>query len=287
MNTEGTELPAPPVAREKTVSLRPTFFGALRGVWLFTWKSQLTWRRVPILLISLLALPLLVYISISLSGVQNVDSLTSLRWGRSTTFCRWLIGFYFFMILPLNCVRTCGGLIRDELQADTLSFLTTRPLSRARLMAIKYLCQTGWLQIVMLIETLLLFAVGHLMHIPALGALIPVFLATQFLAVLAWSALGTLLGQVTKRYMALAMVYGLIVEMGIGSIPTNINTLSLMRHLKTLLAHNAALQNIYEWSVNRIPVSMGALALATGIFLSLAMLLFTFKEYHHTVEMQK
>jgi hypothetical protein len=96
-----------------------------------------------------------------------------------------------------------------------------------------------------------------------------------------------LLGQVTKRYMALAMVYGLIVEMGIGSIPTNINTLSLMRHLKTLLAHNAALQNIYEWSVNRIPVSMGALALATGIFLSLAMLLFTFKEYHHTVEMQK
>jgi hypothetical protein len=391
VNTEVTQLSTPPVAREKTVSLRPSFFGALRGVWLFTWKSQLTWKRVPILLIGLLVLPLLVYMTISPRASQNRSSLwigninnpirevqnfrgslasvnlqlpreqrvglerifseefasadsawremsasepdvdeqirqiqacyerirnraqtvlddrqfaqfgvfqnttlqsnqtrlTSLRWSRSAAFCHWLIDFYFFVILPLNCVRACGGLIRDELQTDTLCFLTTRPLSRARLLAIKYLCQTGWLQIVMLIETLLLFAVGHLLHIPALGALIPVFLATQFLAVLAWSALGTLLGQVTKRYMALAMVYGLIVEMGIGSIPTNINTLSLMRHLKTLLAHNAALQNIYEWSVNRIPVSMGALALATGIFLSLAMLLFTFKEYHHTVEMQK
>ena len=391
MNTEVTELPAPPDAREKAVSLRPTFFGALRGVWLFTWKSQLTWKRVPILLISLLALPLLVYATISPRGsrdsgslfvgnisdpgsavenfrrslasvrvpltreqraelqriiseeyagadaawremsasgpdvdeqikqieaayerirnrVQNVldapqfarfvvfqgmilqsnrAGLTSLRWTRSAAFCHWLIDFYFFVILPLNCVRACGGLIRDELQTDTLCFLTTRPLSRARLMAVKYLCQTGWLQIVMLIETLILFTVGQLLEIPNLGALIPVFLATQFLAVLAWSALGTLLGQVTKRYMALAMVYGLIVEMGIGNIPTNINTLSLMRHLKTLLAHNAALQNIYEWSVNRIPVSLGALALATGIFLSLAMLLFTFKEYHHTVEMQK
>src|ERR1035437_7204116 len=75
MNTEAAELPAPPVAREKTVSLRPTFFGALRGVWLFTWKSQLTWKRVPILLISLLALPLLVYATISPRGGRDHGSL--------------------------------------------------------------------------------------------------------------------------------------------------------------------------------------------------------------------
>jgi hypothetical protein len=119
----------------------------------------------------------------------------------------------------------CGALIRDELETDTLGFLTTRPLSRARLLLIKYLSQTAWLEIWMLVQALLLFAAGSLRQIPALGGLIPLFLAAQFLAVLAWGALGLFLGQVSKRYMALALLYGLIVEMGIGRIPTNINTL--------------------------------------------------------------
>jgi len=137
------------------------------------------------------------------------------------------------------------------------------------------------------VETGLLFAAGGLRQIPDLSSLLPLFLAAQFLAVLAWSALGTFLGLVTTRYMAMAMVYGLIVEMGIGRIPTNINTLSLMRHLKVLLAHNPALREIYDWSGDGVSLSIGALVFGGGIFLTLAILLFTFREYHHTAEMQK
>jgi hypothetical protein len=117
--------------------------------------------------------------------------------------------------------------------------------------------------------------------------LLPVFLATQFLAVFAWCALGAFLGQVTNRYMAMALVYGFIVEMGIGRIPTNINHLSLIRHLKTLLAHDPALQNIYQWSGSGVALSVCALLVATGLFLGLACMLFSIKEYHHTAEMQK
>jgi len=208
-------------------------------------------------------------------------------WSRTEPFYHWLIDFYFFVLLPLQCVKGCGGLIRDELQADTLGFLVTRPLSRARLLVLKYLTQTAWLQLLLLAETLLLFIAGGLRQIQALGALLPLFLAAQFLAVLAWSALGVLLGQVSKRYMALALLYGFIVEMGIGRIPTNINSLSLMRHLKTLLSPNPALQAIYDWTSNGLVLSVGALALATALFVALAALLFTFKEYHHTAEMQK
>jgi len=208
-------------------------------------------------------------------------------WTRTSPFYHWLIDFYFFIMLPLTCVQLCGGLIRNELQADTLGFLTTRPLSRARLLIIKYLSQTAWLQMLLLVETVLLFSAGFLRQIPSLGTLFPLFLAAQFLAVFAWSALGIFLGQVSNRYIAVALVYGVIVELGIGRIPTNINTLSLMRHLKTLLAHNPALQNIYEWTGTGVPFSVVALVLATGIFLALAALLFTFLEYHYTTEMQK
>jgi hypothetical protein len=368
--------------------LRPSFLGALRGIWLLTWKSQLTWGQAPVLLAGLLALPLLVYITtpsseawsrrhslfaapqmqfeefarrltvahIPIQSAQDAqlrqvfteeferarkdsprsEALVSnsdlegeqfracyarieeraksllderqfarfqnferrkvletqrrhpqLVWTRTRAFYHWLIDFYFFVILPLKCVKGCGGLIRDELQTDTLGFLLTRPLSRARLLALKYLAQTAWLQLLLLLETALVFATGQLRQVPDLGSLFPLFLAAQVLAVPAWAALGALLGQISQRYLAMAIVYGFIVEMGIGRIPTNINTLSLLRHLKSLLSRNPALQAIYDWPARGVPLSLAAPIVATLLFLSLAALLFTVKEYHHTAEMQK
>ena len=45
--------------------LRPSFFSAVRGLWSLTWKTQLTLRRLPILALSLLAVPVLIYITTS------------------------------------------------------------------------------------------------------------------------------------------------------------------------------------------------------------------------------
>jgi ABC-type transport system involved in multi-copper enzyme maturation permease subunit len=195
--------------------------------------------------------------------------------------------FYFFIILPLTCVRGAGPLIRDELQADTLGFLLTRPIGRARLLIAKYATQVAWLEMVLLLETLLLFAAGALRQVDSLGALLPLVLGIQILVVPAWCALGLLLGQLTTRYMAMALLYGAIVEMGIGRIPTNINTLSIIRHLQTLLTHNHQLQAIYPWPSGETSTAIGALVVAPVLLLSIAALLFSLVEYHHAAEMQK
>jgi hypothetical protein len=208
-------------------------------------------------------------------------------WNRTAPFYRWLVDFYFFIILPLSCVRGCGGLIRDELQTDTLGFLTTRPVKRATLVLLKFICQAALLEMAALLEGLLLLGAGGLRGVPGLASLVPLFLTAQFLAVPAWSALGLFLGQVTKRYLPLAVVYGLIVELGIGDIPTNINTLSLMRHLKTLLSHDPALQGLYQWTGTGVLLPVTALLAAAVLFVALAALLFTFREYHAAAEMQK
>ena len=372
----------------KTLRLEPTFFGALRGVWLFTWRTQVAWRKFSLALLGLFALPLLIYLTTAspeawirnhqlsmgepsaylnnfsrrlvrarlplqkeqrdallkiiteefgkaeseaakltaetsqerqdeqredcynlirqrakdilddrqVAQLQNAQRrfrddrpaiIQELAWNRTAPFYHWLIDVYFFMLLPLNCVRMCGAVIRDELEAATLTFLTTRPISRAKLLLAKFLAQTAWLQLWMLVQAVLLFAVAGLRQIPSLGTLLPMFLAIQVLAVFGWCALGLVLGQITKRYMGLALFYGAIIEMSIGRIPTNINNLSLMRHLKALLGHNEALQGIYNWPVLGIWGPSGALAIAVVIFLTCACLLFTFREYHHTTEMQK
>jgi hypothetical protein len=208
-------------------------------------------------------------------------------WSRTEPFYHWLMDFYFFIILPLTCVRGCGPLIRDELQADTLGFLITRPVGRARLLIAKYATQVAWLEIILLLETHLLFAAGAARQVDSLGALLPLVLGVQILVVPAWSALGLLLGQLTARYMAMALLYGAIVEMGIGRIPTNINTLSIIRHLQTLLTHNHGLQGIYAWPSGGTATAIGALLVAPVLFLSIAALLFSLVEYHHAAEMQK
>jgi ABC-type transport system involved in multi-copper enzyme maturation permease subunit len=208
-------------------------------------------------------------------------------WNRTEPFYYWLIDFYFFIILPLACVFGCGPLIRDELQADTLGFLITRPVGRARLLIVKFAAQVAWLEIILLLETLLLFGVGAVRDVGDLRALLALVVGVQILVVPAWSALGLLLGQLTTRYMATALLYGSVVEMGIGRIPTNINTISIMRHIQTLFSHNTALQGIFAWTAGETSTALIALVAAPIIFLGLATLLFTFVEYHHAAEMQK
>ena len=50
------------------------------------------------------------------------------------------------------------------------------------------------------------------------------------------------------------------------------------------LAHNPALQNVYDWSGQGVLMAVSALVLVAGIFLALAALLFTYKEHQHHLE---
>jgi ABC-type transport system involved in multi-copper enzyme maturation permease subunit len=370
-------------------TLSPSLWGLLRGLWLFSWKSKLSWRRMPILIVGLVTLPFLVslvtpspntwkrrdtvpvdnqanqlwqferrlrpnyepltqeqrdqlhsilqseyarlqtnwhelnspetsveeqrhiiltyfntllppakdlldddqYVIFRIwnreSLSRNQNHINEPMWNRTSPFYHLLIDFYFFIILPLGCVRSTGGLIRDDLQSDTLGFLLTRPIKRAALLLLKFFCEVTWLEFLALVESLLIFGVGHWREVPSLRTLVPLFLATQFLAVLAWSALGVFLGQITKRYLAVALVYGLVVELGIGAIPTNINSLSLMRHLQTLLSNNRGLQTLFQWGDAATIFPAGMLLLAAALFLTIASLLFTFLEYHAAEEMRK
>ncbi|MDB6053097.1 MAG: hypothetical protein JWN25_620 [Verrucomicrobiales bacterium] len=379
----------PSESKISRVALAPNFFSALRAVWMFTWKSQLTLKKLPISLLSILGLPVLMILTTqspeswalshrpkmgSASGYMNGISkrlkpaglslepelraqiiaiafeeyqatekswqtpdgremdpaimeasiqatharirdrvkplldekvfaefvefqkpkfnqqpitLENGLWTRTSPFYRLLVDLYLFLVLPMSCVRTCGAVIRDELENDTLGFLTTRPIRRATQLVVKFLAHTTWLQIWMLLQVGLLFLVGYIRHIPDLQQLIPVFLGVQVLAVCSWCALGLFLGMVSKKYMPLALLYGGLIEMGIGSIPTNINTLSMMRQMKALLGHNVELENFFNWPDISTGVPVLVLILAVPLFVTLAAFLFTFREYHHANEVQR
>jgi hypothetical protein len=242
------------------------------GLWLFTWRTQTALRRWPGLVVTVAGVPLLAWVT--------VDR------GELRPFLQWATGFYLLLLVPLYCLFICGGMIREEVQQDTLSYWTTRRAGRGRLLATRLVCQLIWLQLVAGMTGVLLLAAGWRLEIPGIGGMVWVFLGVQFLAVLVFGALSTLAGLVSKRYIVLGILYGVVVEVGIGRIPTNINLMSMTRHLQGLLAFHPGVAEVRGWVAEGwiwpVTILLGATVLAGGA----AALLFAFKEFQASEEMQ-
>lgn len=203
-------------------------------------------------------------------------------------FHRILIQLYFFIIVPVMCISQFGAMIRDELQDDTMTFLITRPLSRAKIYLLKYVTVCLWVQLIVLGNAIAFWAVGLVLGVSDLGTLMPRMIVVQALAVMAYGALSGVFGLLTQKYMILGVVYGFIVEFGIGQIPTNINVLSLNHHLQSLLARDESLKRIYDWTAESASSGLSMVFVGTTLlFLVIGTLLFNFREYHHADEMQK
>ena len=240
--------------------------GALRGMWTLVWAQRCTTRA-------------LIWLAVS-AGVMGLLMLLTIRNGSERDWLGWVVGFYLHFLLPLTCLNVCGSMMRAEVQANTVSFLTTRPHRRHTLFLLQYICHVGWLQLVFFVCTMALFALGTLKQVDALGKLLPLFLLTQILAVFAWSALSALLGLLHQRFMIIGILYWLVVEYGLGQVEiSNINQLSILRHLHTLLGQDEKVMVVFNWSQEAPFMAMVVLLVATIFFLSASAALFTFREY--------
>ena len=253
--------------------LHPGFGRGFRAIWLLTWQTRLAWRRIPALVFTVAFIPVMAWVTVDPE--------------QSEAYFRWLLDIHFFLLVPLFCLGVFGGMIRDEIQGDTLGFLITRPVSRARLFLLKYFCHLIWVQLLMFLSAALLFLAGALRQIPGLGSLIFFFFIAQFLAICAYGALSAFFGLFSQRYVILGILYGFIVEMGIGRIPTNINAFSMSHHIRTILGNVSLVNDLYGWSPDRTGFSIFIMLAATLLLLGLCMAIFTWNEYHQTEEMQK
>ena len=134
---------------------------------------------------------------------------------------------------------------------------------------------------VFLIITPMMFGVAIAKGFSDITSLMMMLLVVQFMAIMAWGALSAFLGMLHQRYVVIGIVYWLVVDMGIGSVQTgNINQLSLLRHVKSLLGQDLAAREAMDW-LPPDPAWSAALILmiAPIIFLALGSLLFTVREY--------
>lgn len=254
--------------------IRPNFPGILSGIWKLTWKSQLTWKKIYGVLSNVLGLPILSYFAFSMGSGSNA-------------FYMFTVDFYILLVLPITCLTAFGGMVRDDLQEDTVCFLLTRPMRRWQFFLSKYLSHLVWTLITTAL-TLIAFAVsGTLRGVDDVPNLIMALMLVQIPAIMVYGAISSFMGLITKKYLVMGIIYGFVVEFGIGQIPTNINTLAMTNHLKSLLAKYAPLAEHLNVEPGYSLTAITAIVTVTLVFLLLSSILFTLREYTHSDEMSK
>lgn len=244
---------------------KPGLGPAAYGIWSLVWKTRFTLRRLPKMVALLSILPVLAIITATP--------------GETGSFLSIALDFHLMVVVPLVCLINMAAPVRDETEQGTLSYLATRPHPRAVLFLLLHGCHLLWTEIVFLIAGLLLLASGIWLGIPDISSLVAPFLLAQAGAVLAFSGLSALAGILTRRYLLLGLLYGAIIEVGVGGIPTNINILSLSHHVRVIVSMDPQAADFLRANIGSPAVSGLFLIIAGLAGAFLAALVYNVREF--------
>ncbi len=172
----------------------------------------------------------------------------------------------------------------EELEGKTLPYLTTRPLSKSGIIIGKYAAYTA---LAVLIVVSSLAASYLIMNAPRLGTLaawtgLLRYAGVITLGLMAYMALFTFLGTLLKKSILIGLAFGFGWETVIQYFPGSTQRFSIVHYLKSLLPYySPGKYSILTFRLEPTGPATAALALLliTAVFLGLACLVFSLKEY--------
>jgi ABC-type transport system involved in multi-copper enzyme maturation permease subunit len=196
-----------------------------------------------------------------------------------------LVAIYWVRnVLPLSALFYATSLVADEVEGRTLTYLLTRPLTRASIFTGKfaaYLATTLTLALPAAVVTffVLMTAPGA----PPLGASAPDLLrdlGVMLLTLVAYGAFFALLGVVLKR----PVIPGLLFLYGwelLANLPGYLPRLTLTAWLRSLISHRPAEEGISGLFQQVLPAGQALLVLPllAILFLAAAAWIFSRREY--------
>lgn len=190
---------------------------ALGGIWRLTSGRFIAPR--------LLGGMVLLFAALAFLTLANVPA------GDALAFSNWTTTFYLQLAIPVLTFLVAGGSVRDDFKAATVDYIFTRPVRRWVYLLFQYIALLACLQLLYLIALGVLMAVGHHRDIAGLSSSLPGLLSAQVLAIVAFTAFGFLCASVTTRFLVIGILYGGVVEAGLGNIPTAVSKLSLVNQI--------------------------------------------------------
>lgn len=212
---------APPPLPPPPVGVSPNLRHAFGGVW------RLTWRRMVVPSRWIVAIGLLAALGL-LSSVAVPD-------GNTQRFLDWAAGFYLTALVPVAAFLAGAGAIRDDMKPGTVDYVLVRPVPRPAFVLFRYVSQLVCAQLLGLVALAVVVGAGLYRHVPELAGVAPRLLLAQVAGISAFLALGLCFGAWTSRYLVVGVLYGAVVEIGLGRTPIQLNRLSILHHLRSLV----------------------------------------------------
>ncbi len=178
-------------------------------------------------------------------------------------YAEWMARFYACFLVPLLAFISGGGVVRDDLKADAVDYVFTRPIRRPAYVVFRYVTHVACLQFDFLLALAVLAVVGLSFAVPGMAAALPLILLAQVMVILAFTAFGFLAGALTSRYVIIGLLWGGIIEVGVGTVETQLSRLSMIRQVLGLLEPvTGATQAVTALSAPATVALLGGFALA-------------------------
>lgn len=202
-----------------TPRVTPRLAPALGGVIRLTWAQQVVTRNV-------------VWAGLLIGALGLVGFLIA-HYGAPQGFIHWLNQIFLMLSVPLVSFDAGARAIREDLKPGAVDYIITRPLPRWAYALFKYISQ--WLVIMAMASVGLVVMLTIASSLGVQLHSFSLYFGVMTAGVSAFVALGFLMGSITSRYLLLGLLYAGLVEAAVGNIPTQLNNLSILRHLWAVL----------------------------------------------------
>jgi len=199
-------------------------------------------------------------------------------------FNNMIMTFYMQFLILILALFYGTSVSSEELEGKTLTYLTTRPVSKSAIIIGKYVAYTGLVVIMTILGVVFSFLVLNLNELYELSLYQILFrdVAVLGLGLMCYTAFFTFVGTILKRSIMFGLIFSFGWENVIQYFPGSTQKFTIVHYLKSLLPSPST--GRFSFLLFRLePSSTGnsvfMLFLITGVFLVLACVLFTFKEY--------
>ncbi len=249
-----TDACSKPTVPMDVVELKRTFpFSAVIALFILNFKNLLRGRR-------LLVLSLLYCLPIGLTVLFRYY-LQAEKWSARLDLLRIEIWIIYMMIphtlLPITTLLFASGIIQDEIEEQTLTYLLIRPIPRWAIYLAKF-CSAALaaclINAIFTLLTVMVFWSETMMPYPELLTRAGYVILAMSLATLAYTGIFGLLSLLLRRSLLIGFVYILLFEGILANIPFIVRQFTVMYYERLLFLNWSDVKRVGQsiWSFEKL-----------------------------------
>jgi ABC-type transport system involved in multi-copper enzyme maturation permease subunit len=199
-------------------------------------------------------------------------------------FSNMILTFYLQFLILILALFFGSSICSDELEGKTLTYLTTRPIPKTSLLLGKYAAYTLLVIIMTVVGIVLSFLVLNVNKLLdfSLYKILLRDVAVLSLGIMCYTAFFTFIGTFLKKSVMFGLIFSFGWENVIQYFPGSTQRFAIVHYLKSLLPHSSGGRFsflLFRLEPTSPPMAVFMLFLITAVFLGVACVLFSKKEY--------